>query len=181
MHTSAAYSQPGTFLRKLWISLKKWLFISAQQCTMKENGSAGTATVIHRYWLLLKTQNRVDIRPFMNYCYFAIGWNHNSQGNYNDWQMYVEMCVSTVHSEPGTRTGTLLFILCFKCFLDICWDPGRGENGTVWSYYHLKVCKMLKFFNVTHIFDVVLPLLPPQHGDEEPVLTLLQPMSALPL
>lgn len=33
----------------------------------------------------------------------------------------------------------------------------------------------------TYIFGVVLPCLPPQSGDEEPVLALLQSMSALPL
>lgn len=33
---------------------------------------------------------------------------------------------------------------------------------------------------LTYIFNIILPLLPPQHGDEEPVLALLQPMSALP-
>lgn len=33
---------------------------------------------------------------------------------------------------------------------------------------------------LTYIFNIILPLLPPQHGDEEPVLAWLQPMSALP-
>lgn len=55
------------------------------------------------------------------------------------------------------------------------------------GFYYISLFQLLYFilpftlFSFTYIFDIVLPLLPPQHGDKEPVLALLQPMSTLPL
>lgn len=55
-------------------------------------------------------------------------------------------------------------------------------TSVLWRAAHTEEHKGVKPTTVclTYIFNIILPLLPPQHGDEEPVLAWLQPMSALP-
>lgn len=143
-----------------WISewaQEGWLLQHNALMLLNRKITAGTSLS------LVKWINEVQQSPIYSQCGLIVYGHRNSP--------LTEVCISNQQftgNLNGIDSSISRFTIVLLHFSGSQQHREKNRKGTNASA------------SLTYIFNIILPLLPPQHGDEEPVLAMLQPMSALP-